>query len=983
MVSHAVTFLLAMCMIIVPLVERQIFLAYYEIVTEPQRGVRYTSAFMLGSAMVGILQPLFFFSCLVAYPLVRQRYWARRYHQRCLAAEADYAQAALRRTPSSLVRGHGSGASALHGPLSVGTSGSLHNLIDVMGTSLHTTDSHAHPPHNDLLVPADSLPPVAPSGSRAGRKSLAAAGATGEQPRASSASEARADSNTVRPPRRRVSRCGDPALSLTDSSDTSPSAPSPPPTPPLSAPALAPQPMRSIVWPPTPSPPPAHFEPPPEQQDAAGSSTTVGAAGHSVTSNPFSGRCTSEAHAMSLSRTALASAVRSGGPAITFVQSPRRQHQSGVHPSFYVLTVPPTPDGGVATKALAAGYDDGGARDGSDSSNPSSPLAPGMEFTAAELPIGPATAIEPGELAGRLRPLPLGYHGVQTLTTLLNSERASSTTVSATATATTSTGTGTATHSSGTATSSMKQSQSHHSSPKQKSANHFVHTPLTAVTASPSLFSRTQLRYSHFPSEGGASISVRNMYTDGSSFALSKRSMMGADPTVAPTAMGSPAASVQEGEGEVVMAMSREEVQVPVSAPLRPRPSSASSSPDRSWGTLLLRWLPWRAVGDDSETAAASSGAAQAATSSPPTDGNVQRPGLHTTQRPASRATTSLPAAVLRHYLNADGVLHFAQTAYFWVAATGILITYVFGIIWILIDELSALGDVLTMAEGWNYVIYRSVPTTVDEKLCKVELARRCSGGSALCNATSYANTTAAHAARCPFCPPEQQAAISSFTRLCSVAYQPGSHFGTTFLVLLATCVTASLVALCAAVFSSGTGVLPTLPYVSALQREKEAQEAASLLVREGSFAVPGAATVTASTLAQPTARDEEMRVPSVILRSAAATTGVASSPQTPTAVAQSRAQLVHTFEGLHAPTAALLPPLSVIMAEMPASVGGTALAQGAVAASPLSRSTGDSSSRRSSEGRGDAPQSLVEGVDDALNPLQTVGDNAAASMQH
>ncbi|KAG5469130.1 hypothetical protein LSCM4_02527 [Leishmania orientalis] len=374
----------------------------------------------------------------------------------------------------------------------------------------------------------------------------------------------------------------------------------------------------------------------------------------------------------------------------------------------------------------------------------------------------------------------------------------------------------------------------------------------------------------------------------------SKRSAM-TTLTVAVTAAGSGASSTRDTR---VAVQSSEEMQPPeVSAKgvRKGGPRHRSSSGDMSQGGLasaLSKALPW---------CASSCATAEAL----PTRSHPARRPSDSSLRASARP---LPPALLHMYFKSETTFRSLLTAYFTFAAIGILFMYFFGMLWLVRNELNGLNSLVSMADGWKKVfVYQKVTPAIDTSLCKAELEGRCSGGTHLCNATMYDSAEAAHNVSCPFCTPSQQRLISTFTVLCSAAYDPKVCYSTSFLALLALSVSTSLVSLCVAVFSCGTGVLASVGYATLSEREKEAREAQVLLDAGGLFSPPEHAPLSHSS------NSPASTSPPLSHVAADETSSLTSQ----LVVAPSRERLMHTFEGLHAPSAALLPPLWTVMAEM------------------------------------------------------------------
>ncbi|KAG5469834.1 hypothetical protein CUR178_01974 [Leishmania enriettii] len=374
----------------------------------------------------------------------------------------------------------------------------------------------------------------------------------------------------------------------------------------------------------------------------------------------------------------------------------------------------------------------------------------------------------------------------------------------------------------------------------------------------------------------------------------SKRSAM-ATLTVAVTAAGPGVSSTRDTR---VAVQSSEEMHPPEVSAKGAReggPRHRSSPGDMSRGgfaSAVSQALPWRA----SICAAAEALLTRSHPSRRPSDSS-----LRASARP-------LPPALLHMYFKSETTFRSLLTAYFTFAAIGILFMYFFGMLWLVRNELNGLNNLVSMADGWKKVfVSQKVTPAIDISLCKAELEGRCSGGTHLCNATMYDSAEAAHNVSCPFCTPSQQQLISTFTGLCSAAYNPKVSYSTSFLALLALSVSTSLVSLCVAVFSCSTGVLASVGYATLSEREKEAREAQVLLDAGGLFSPPEHAPLSHSSKSPVSASPPLSHV-------AADET---SSLTSQLVVAPSRERLMHTFEGLHAPSAALLPPLWTVMAEM------------------------------------------------------------------
>ncbi|KAG5493633.1 hypothetical protein JIQ42_02006 [Leishmania sp. Namibia] len=372
----------------------------------------------------------------------------------------------------------------------------------------------------------------------------------------------------------------------------------------------------------------------------------------------------------------------------------------------------------------------------------------------------------------------------------------------------------------------------------------------------------------------------------------SKRSAM-ATLTVAVTAAGPGPSSARDTR---VAVQSSEEMQPPEVSAKGAReggPRHRSSSGDMSQGGLasaLSQALPW---------CAPSCATAEAL----PTRSHPARRPSDSSLRASARP---LPPALIHMYFKSETTFRSLLTAYFTFTAIGILFMYFFGMLWLVRNELNGLNSLVSMADGWEKVfVYQKVAPAIDTSLCKAELEGKCSGGTHLCNAKMYDSAEAAHNVSCPFCTPSQQQLISTFTVLCSAAYDPKVCYST-FLALLALSVSTSLVSLCVAVFSCGTGVLASVGYATLSEREKEAREAQVLLDAGGLFP-PEHAPLSHSSNSPASASPPLSHVAA----------GETSSLTSQLVVAPSRERLMHTFEGLHAPSAALLPPLWAVMAEM------------------------------------------------------------------
>ncbi|CAJ1992199.1 hypothetical protein conserved [Leishmania donovani] len=285
------------------------------------------------------------------------------------------------------------------------------------------------------------------------------------------------------------------------------------------------------------------------------------------------------------------------------------------------------------------------------------------------------------------------------------------------------------------------------------------------------------------PSDARDTTSTQQACTDASSVASSRRSAVAA-PTLTSTAAVPRAASARERE---VGVLSSEEVQ----------PPKASSKEASQHGQRHLS-----CSGDFSQRSAASAFLRSLAWLIPTRFTAEASPSQsHPARRPStsllSASVRPLPPALLHMYFKSETMFRSLLSACYIFAGAGILFMYFFGMLWLVRRELQGLDSLVSMAEGWsNVFIYQNVTSAVDAALCSVELDRRCSGGMSLCNATAYASAEAAHNLSCPFCEASQQRLISTFTQLCSIAYDPSVRFTRAFLILLTLSVIASLVSL-------------------------------------------------------------------------------------------------------------------------------------------------------------------------------------------
>ncbi|KAG5469487.1 hypothetical protein LSCM1_02708 [Leishmania martiniquensis] len=376
---------------------------------------------------------------------------------------------------------------------------------------------------------------------------------------------------------------------------------------------------------------------------------------------------------------------------------------------------------------------------------------------------------------------------------------------------------------------------------------------------------------------------------------------------------------------------------------------SSSETPPCDAASVLSRALPWFTPRPVTAEAL-------------PPQSHVARwssaPHLKVSARP-------LPPALLHMYFKSETTFHSLLTLYYTFAAFGILLMYFFGMLWVVRKELKELNTLVSMADGWNNVfIYQNITESIDAALCKVELDGKCSGGANLCNATLYASADAAHSVSCPFCSASQQKVISTFTEVCPTVYDPNIWYSRAFLIFLALAVSTSLVSLCVAVFSCGTGVLASVGFAAASEREKEAREAQAVLDARGLFSLAENATVPLSSHAPARASPPLSNL---------ATEEEALSLTSLLVVAPSRERLMHTFEGLHAPSAALLPPAWAVMAEMSDSGDSPLMPPGSMMWTSCSPGT--------SEARKAPVRPAPDGADDTRCPTSTYTKNAAASV--
>ncbi|GET91955.1 hypothetical protein, unknown function [Leishmania tarentolae] len=434
-----------------------------------------------------------------------------------------------------------------------------------------------------------------------------------------------------------------------------------------------------------------------------------------------------------------------------------------------------------------------------------------------------------------------------------------------------------------------------HSSPAQSTTDVFS-TPSTSVARS-SLRSRTLPLVSVRPSAASDTSGTQKVCTD--VFATpSKRSSPTLSPVV-PTTRVLRTASVGDREVE---ALSSDEVQPPKSSIKeasqhgQPHLDCSGDFPQHrvpfAFSKVVTRFIS-TCVTEEASSLQSDS---------------AMRPPLAL----LNASVKPLTPALLHVYLKSEATFRSLLTAYFIFSAMGTLLMHFFGVLWLIRRQLGGLNTLVSMAEGWgNVFAYQKVTSYVDAALCKVELDCGCSGGTSLCNATMYPSAEAAHNASCPFCEESQQRLISTFTQLCSVAYDPSVVYTKTYLVLLLLSVISSLVALCVAVYSCGAGVLASAGYAT-LSKQEEELEAQTVQEAGGLYSCTEKVRELHSSCT-PT------RTPSPLLHTFA---DKIPSPETPIAVAPSRERLMHTFEGLHAPSTALLPPLSVVIAEMSSSCG-------------------------------------------------------------
>ncbi|XP_010702304.1 hypothetical protein LPMP_332130 [Leishmania panamensis] len=387
------------------------------------------------------------------------------------------------------------------------------------------------------------------------------------------------------------------------------------------------------------------------------------------------------------------------------------------------------------------------------------------------------------------------------------------------------------------------------------------------------------------PSDTGDPTSIQQACPDIFSATPSTRSAVQA-PTVGPTAAVPRAALVRD---RYIAVLSSEEVQPPkgpteeASQHGKCHPGFSGDNPQRSFASVFLRTLPWFIP--------------------TPVAAKVPSPQSHPARRTAaSQLSTSvrpLPPALLHMYFKYDTTFHLLLAAYYIFAAVGILLMYFFGMLCVVRRGLHGLTSVLLMVgvQG-NVLMNQNMKLSVKAAFSKTAM---------------YTNTEAVHKVSHSLSTASQYERLKRFNTLQPTIYSPDVRYTRIFLILLALSVVAGLVSLCVVVFNCGTGVLVSVGYASLSQREQAAREAQAMLEASVFCSYPESAPELHSL--HPPVRASSPLFPS--------TDTEAPLPAAPMAVAPSRERLMHTFEGLHAPSAALLPPLWVVMAEMSSSGGG------------------------------------------------------------
>ncbi|KAK7201394.1 hypothetical protein NESM_000201900 [Novymonas esmeraldas] len=924
-IAHALTFIVCTTMLIVPLIQRHRYLHYFVVVPNPDLGVSLATTLMALSGSVGLVQPLLFFFFYIVYPLLRERWWSVQARR----LERSSATTTTTTTPLPLQQPH----DAPEPPLLDDSAVHQNALIDLMHTSDGiSSDSHTHTTQHAVYTAVEVEGEVA-NAADSGTAREAAVQADAEAPFTGDADMPvpstggdRAPASPHHPLTARTASL----LSLTAWSDAPllmapPSRAAVPPSP-LSDVSTAPRRSDTVVVPRGSS-----FQP-----FSLHSGNTTEADVSAVTAVP-------SAAATALQEEAMASV--SGSASAGAVAVPIAHRSTAGHPSFYVSQVP------QSTAAVRGGGERGVAANGADDddddmdnssllgSGPNSPLSTRVNHATVEAPSGGAAVELDRKASRRARRVLSDTVTPRALAMLGDSDGGGPVVVR-------------------TATPSVV-----------KSVTDPFRTPLATRPGS-SVWGRTLPLRSMRPSDAEEMASVRHAYTEVSSVALSKRSA-GLAPTVTPTAAVSRAASVHEMDAVL---LSSEEVRpaMPRAASTtgrrgRRRPRTAGDVPRHSDAVALVRPQPCFAP------------------LLPPKEASA--PPAHEVAAPLVAEHDVAPSqplspALLHSRFTMDMTFRLLLSIYYIVSAMSILSGYVLGIVAVVRSELTTVNDYYSMADGWNNVfIFKNVSAATDAAMCRLQLSRDCSGGGSLCNASAYASADDAHSQHCPFCTARQQRTISTYTRLCSSVYDPGLKYYRTYMVLLAIAIAASLAALWLAVYSCGAGVLPSVGYASPSQRGREAREA-----REAQEAQEAAATVdllsspeslsTLRSLHSPTDAISPLFY-STLGNGSASPSALAA--MTATTAAPSRAALAHMFEGLHAPSTAMLPSLSVVMAEMSRD-GGCGDSGDAVLprTSPLRE-------RRTSGGAGRvrdlAAHSMVDGVDDTSSEAHTRHHRGGVSM--
>lgn len=169
-------------------------------------------------------------------------------------------------------------------------------------------------------------------------------------------------------------------------------------------------------------------------------------------------------------------------------------------------------------------------------------------------------------------------------------------------------------------------------------------------------------------------------------------------------------------------------------------------------------------------------------------------------------------SVVLERELLTDPVFHCLLSMYYLVSVIAIVLCFFFGVLWLIHNALQTLDVSITMGEGWDHMfIYGEVNDQINRQLCHLQQSSRCSGGSSLCNASSYESAVEAYGNYCPFC--VQQATIATFTTTCADKFNPGIIYTTAFLVLLGVEVVLQLAILFVLAFGCSHGALPYVVY--------------------------------------------------------------------------------------------------------------------------------------------------------------------------